>query len=259
MFDRRELSGDLAEVRDEYAPGALVLDSEGDFETLPPSVAENLLAVVDGIDPLSYPESWVPADAPETLHRIASDEFTVGAPGDGGVAWTRQTDPPTVFVKPRLEGSPEGFIDFLIAEALVEIGTDLPEQFLGFFKDDYAALADAVPLGSADTYQLAAALFDAYVGLHTREEFTAWDGEYDGLHDEWVDAGERLEPRLSVLSSDVASGRTGFPDAAELACAAVKHDVEVPKPFDALDSAAYKEHGAAFAVRWAERTFEALE
>lgn len=259
MFDRRELSGELADVRDEYAPGALVLDSEGDFETLPPSVAENLLAVVDGIDPLSYPESWVPADAPETLHRIASDEFTIGAPGDGGVAWTRQTDPPTVFVKPRLEGSPEGFIDFLIAEALVEIGRDLPEQFLGFFEDSYVDLADAVPLGSADTYQLAAALFDAYVGLHTREEFTEWDGEYDRLYDEWVDAGERLEPRLSGLSSDVASGRTGFPDAAELACAAVKHDVEVPKPFDALDSAAYKEHGAAFAVRWAERTFEALE
>lgn len=259
MFDRRELSGELADVRDEYAPGALVVDSEGDFETLPSSVAENLLAVVDGIDPLSYPESWVPADAPETLRRIASDEFTIGAPGDGGVAWTRQTDPPTVFVKPRLEGSPAGFIDFLIAEALVEIGMDLPEQFLGFFEDDYVAFADAVPLGSADTYQLAAALFDAYVGLHTREEFAAWDGEYDRLYDEWVDAGERLEPRLSGLSSDVASGRTGFPDAAELACAAVKHDVEVPKPFDALDSAAYREHGAAFAVRWAERTFDALE
>jgi hypothetical protein len=259
MFDRRELSGDLAEVRDEYAPGALVLDSEGDFETLPPSVAENLLAVVDGIDPLSYPASWVPADAPETLHRIASDEFTVGAPGDGGVAWTRQTDPPTVFVKPRLEGSPAGFIDFLIAEALVEIGTDLPEHFLGFFEDDYAALTEAVPLGSADAYQLAAALFDAYVGLHTREEFTEWDGKYARLHDEWADAGERLEPRLSGLSSDVASGQTGFPDAAELACAAVKHDVEVPKPFDALDSEAYREHGAAFAVRWAERTFDVLE
>jgi hypothetical protein len=259
MFDRRELSGELAAVREAYAPDALVLDSEGDFETLPPSVAENLLAVVDGIDPLAYPESWVPADAPETLGRIAGGEFTIGAPGDGGVAWTRQTTPPTVFVKPRLEGSPEGFIDFLIAEALVEIGTDLPEHFLGFFEDGYPDLSEAVPLGSADTYQLAAALFDAYVGLHTREEFTTWDGEYDRLYDEWVDAGERLEPRLSGLSSDVASGRTGFPDAAELACAAVKHGVEVPKPFDALDSEAYREHGAAFAVRWAERTFEALE
>ena len=57
MFERRELSADLAAVRDVHAPEALVLDSDGDFETLPPSVAENLLAVVDGVDPTTYDES----------------------------------------------------------------------------------------------------------------------------------------------------------------------------------------------------------
>jgi hypothetical protein len=268
MFERRELPGELAAVRAAHAASALVLDSERDFETLPPSVAENLLAVVDGIEPATSDESWVPGEAPAVLHRLASGEFTVGAPGDGGVAWTRQTDPPTVFVKPRLAGSPEGFVDFLIAEALVEVGLALPEQFLGYFEDDYRRLADATPLSSAETYQLAAALFDAYVGLHTREVFASWDGERPGLYAEWVDAGERLAPRLSNLSEDVATGRTGFADAAELACSAVKHgrpgdeegepDLELPSPFDALDAAVYREHGAPYAVRWAEKTFEAL-
>lgn len=259
MFDRRGLSGELPAVREAYAPSALVLDSEGDFETLPPSVAENLLPVVESIDPLSYDETWVPDDAPETLHRIASEEFTIGAPGDGGVAWTRQTTPPTVFVKPRLEGSPAAFIEFLIAEALVEIDLGVPEHFLGFFEGEYRNLADAVPLSPADTYQLAAALFDAHVGRQTREVFTGWESSYPDLYAQWVDAGERLEPRLSSLSGDVASGRTGFADAAELACSAIKHDTEVPTPFAALDTSAYDEHGAAFAVQWAEKTFDALE
>lgn len=259
MFERRELSGELAAVRDEHAPSANVFDSEGDFETLPPSVAENLLAVVDGVDPIAYDESWVPEDAPQTLHRIAGGEFTIGAPGDGGVAWTRQTDPPSVFVKPRLEGSPAGFVDFLLAAALVEVGLDLPEQFLGFFEAEYRALDDSVPLSSAETYQLAAALFEAYVGLHSREVFRAWEDEYPGLHGEWIDAGERLEPRLATLTSDVARGQSDFADGAELACSAVKHDVRVPSPFDALDAEVYREHGAAYAVRWAQKTFEALE
>jgi len=258
MFEPRELDGELEALREAEAPGAIVLDVEGDFETLPPEVAESLLPIVDSLDPLAYPEAWVPDDAPETLHRIAGGEFTIGAPGDGGVAWTRQTDPPVVFVKPRLEGSPQGFIDFLIANAVVEIGIGLPEQFLGFFGDRYVAFDETVPLSSADTYQLAAALFDAYVGLHTRDVFETWDEEYLGLYEEWVDAGKRLEPRLSGLSGDVANGRTDFADAAELACAAVKHDVEVPTPFSALNTSAYRDHGADFAVQWAEKTFEAL-
>ena len=258
MFDERTISDELAGVRDEHAPSVFVFDVRGDFETLPPALAENLLAVVDGIDPLEYDQSWVPDDAPRALHRTAGGEFTIGAPGDGGVAWTRQTTPPSVFVKPRLEGSPEGFVDFLIAEALVEIGVGGPEHFLGFFEDRYRALADAVPLSSADTYQLAAALFTAHTGLRTREVFADWGEEFPGLHAEWIDAGERLEPRLADLPRDVAIGRTGFADAAELACSAVKHGVDLPTPFDALDSAAYEQYGPEFGIRWAEKTFEAL-
>ncbi len=259
MFDRRELSGELARVRDEHAPETMVFDVQRDFETLPSPVAENLLAVVEAVDPIAYDDSWIPKNAPETLHRLASGTFTIGAPGDGGVCWTRQTTPPVVFVKPRLTGSPDGFVRFLIAEALVEVGLECPEHFLGFFEDAYRTLADSVPLSPSETYQLAAALYTAYTGLYTQEIFADWRETAPELHAEWIDAGERLEPRLSDLSRAVALGRTSFSDAAELACSAVKHDVELPSPFDALDTAAYREHGAPFAVTWAEKTFEALE
>jgi hypothetical protein len=259
MFDRRTPAGEVAAVRDGHAPGALVFDVGRDFETLPPAVAENLLAVVESVDPLEYDEAWIPDGAPETLSKLASDTLTIGAPGDGGVCWTRQTTPPAVFVKPRLAGSPEGFVRFLIAEALVEIGLGVPEHFLGFFGDAYRSLDEAVPLSPADTYQLAAALHTAHVGLSTRDVFAGWADTATDLHAEWDDAGGRLEPRLEDLSRDVAVGRTEFADAAELACNAVKHGVELPTPFDALDTVAYREHGAEFAVRWAEKTFEALE
>ena len=259
MFDQRTLAGELTGIRDEHAPETLVFDAQRDFETIPPSVAENLLAVVDGVEPLSYDDSWIPKGAPEILSRLAGGSFTLGAPGDGGVCWTRQTTPPAVFVKPRLAGSPDGFVRFLIAEALVEVGFGCPEHFLGFFEDAYPAFADVVPLSPNGTYQLAAALQTAHVGLRTRDVFADWAGTYPDLHAEWLDAGERLEPRLEELSRGVAVGETDFADAAELACSAVKHDVEIPTPFDALDTAAYREHGPTFAVRWAEKTFEALE
>lgn len=259
MFERREITGELADVRNEYAPETLVFDVGNDFETLPPAVAENLLAVVEGIHPLSYDDAWIPADAPETLSRLASGEFTVGAPGDGGLSWTRQTTPPAVFIKPRLAGSPDGFVRFLIAEAFVEIGLNGPEHFLGFFEASYRSLADAIPLSPGDTYQLAAALQTAHVGLRSREVFADWADRYPELHHEYADAGERLEPRLADLSREVAMNRTGFADAAELACSALKHGVDLPSPFDALDTIAYREHGAEFAVSWAEKTFDALE
>jgi hypothetical protein len=271
MFERRDLSGPLAAVRGTHAPGALVLDAARDFEVLPPAFAENLGPMVDRFEPLTYPETWVPADAPEQLHRLAGGEFTIGMPGDGGVAWTRQTVPPTVFVKPRLEGSPDAFVSFLIAEALVEAGTGLPEHFLGFFEERYAGLAASVRLSPADTYQLANAVYDAYVGLHTRETFEGW-GEDAGegtdrrgstdlspLHEAWVDAGERLEPRLSGLAGEVATGETSFASAAELACSAVKHRGDPPTPFGALDTAAYRHHGADYAVEWIERTLAELD
>ena len=214
-FTDRDLSPSLAAVRETHAPDALVLDSARDFETLAPARAEDLGLLVDSLDPVSYPASRLPPDAPEVLVRYAGGEFTVGAPGDGGVAWTRRTDPPVVIVKPRLEGSPESFVDFLVAEALVEVGREVPEQFLGFFEARYADLAAAVR--------------------------------------------DRLKPRLADLPADLATGAAEFGDAAELACSAIKHGIEPPTPFGALDSPAYREYGADFAVQWAEKTFENLD
>lgn len=260
-FTDRDLSPSLAAVRETHAPEALVLDSARDFETLAPARAEDLGLLVDSLDPVSYPASWLPPDAPEVLVRYAGGEFTVGAPGDGGVAWTRQTDPPVVIVKPRLEGSPDSFVDFLVAEALVEVGREVPEQFLGFFEARYADLAAAVGdrLDPVGTYQLAAALHTAHLGLDTRETFATWEDDHPDLFDAWVDAGDRLEPRLADLPADLATGTTDFGDAAELACGAIKHGIEPPTPFGALDSPAYREYGADFAVQWAEKTFENLD
>ncbi|WP_435077613.1 DUF7089 family protein [Halococcus sp. AFM35] len=259
MFDRRDLSGDLAAVRDEHAPDALVLDTERDFETLDPAVAESLGPLCEALDPVSSPDEWLPTDAPESLRNYASASFTIGMPGDGGVAWTVQTHPPTVFVKPRLAGSPAPFIDFLVAESLVEIGLDGPEQFLGFFGAQYRDLDDATPFDPAGTYQLAAALYDAYLGRATREIFTTWDDDHPDLHAAWIDAGERLAPRLADLPGEIAGGETAFPAAAELACSGVKHDIEIPTPFGALDTRAYREYGPDYAVEWAERTFAELD
>lgn len=259
MFDTRTLSGELAAVRTEHAPDALVLDTERDFETLDPTVAESLGPLVDALDPVSYPSEWLPADAPDVLVRYASSEFTVGMPGDGGVAWTSQTLPPTIFVKPRLRGSPDPFIDFLIAEALVEIGLAEPEHFLGFFEAQYRDIDAATSLDSVGTYQLAAALYDASLGLSTRETFKNWQNGHPDLFDAWTDAGERLEPRLTDLSAEIATGETSFSATAELACSAVKHDLDIPTPFGALDTRAYREYGPEYAVQWVEKTFAKLD
>lgn len=259
MFTEHDLSSALLDVREDHAPKAVVLDTERDFETLPSAVAESLGLYVDSLSPTSYPTEWLPPTAPEQLVAYAGEDFTVGMPGDGGVAWTIQTDPPSVLVKPRLQGSPEEFVDFLVAEALVQIGLSFPEQFLPFFEDSYRALDAAVTLSPADTYQLAAALYEAYVGLHTRAVFRQWDESVPDLYDAWRDAGQRLEPRVSELPEAVALGRTDFADAAELACSAIKHDVEIPTPFGALDTGAYREYGPSYAVQWAEKTFEQLD
>jgi len=260
MFSERPLGDALAAVRESHAPGALVLDCERDFETVPPEQAEELGIVVDGLDPASAPSEWVPADAPEILQRYAGGQFTVGMPGDGSVVWTRQTDPPVVLVKPRLEGSPDAFVDFLLAEAFVELSLDEPEHFLGFFGAEYPAFHDAATpyLDATGAYQVAAACYDAHLGLRTRDIFAGWSESHPDLFDAWLDAGDRLEPRLSGLSTAMARGETSFGDAAELACSGVKHASDLPSPFDALDAEAYRDHGAAYAVRWAERTFEAL-
>jgi hypothetical protein len=57
----------------------------------------------------------------------------------------------------------------------------------------------------------------------------------------------------------VATGETSFAAAAELACSAVKHGIDLPTPFGALDTAAYRHHGADYAVEWIERTLAELE
>ncbi|ELY55001.1 DUF7089 family protein [Natronolimnohabitans innermongolicus] len=275
MFEARDLSSPVAAVRDEHAADAQVYDCDRDFETLPPAQAEELGLVVDALEPASYPADWLPADAPQLLARYASSDLTIGMPGDGSVAWTRQTEPPVVIVKPRVEGSPEAFVDFLLAEAFVEVGLDVPEHFLGFFEDRYLELDETVALDSNGTYQVAAALYDGWVGLQTREVFADWHagtdadtdtdtatdadaGAHPELADAWQDAGNRLEDRVSGLSRAVARGETDFADATELACASIKHAIELPAPFAALDTEAYRDHGPEYAIRWAEKTFDAL-
>ncbi|MFC7135779.1 DUF7089 family protein [Halobaculum litoreum] len=174
-FERRDLRADVAAVREAYAPDSVVLDAAADFETVPPEAAEELGLLVDRLDPAAYPTEWLPEDAPAQLRRYAGSDFTIGMPGDGTVVWTRQTVPPTVLVKQRAEGTPEDFLGFLLAEAFVEVWLDVPEHFLPFFGEAYRDLDAATPLGPNETYQLAAALFDAWVGLEAREEFRAWD------------------------------------------------------------------------------------
>lgn len=259
MFERRTLSSPLERIRERHAPDTLVLDCDGDFETLPPEALDDLALLTDRIEPTSYPDEWLPESAPEILHRYAGPDLIVGLPGAGSVMWTTQTEPPICFVKARVEGVPEPFVDFLIAEALVEIGYGFPEEFPGFFEEEYVALDRAIPLAPNDTYQIATALYTAWRGLHTRETFAEWEAEESALHAAWVDAGQRLEPRISELPGLVASGELDFAEATELACGAIRHGLDLPAPFGALDTYAYRERGAPFAVRWAEKTFEKLQ
>ncbi|THE65727.1 hypothetical protein D8Y22_06040 [Salinadaptatus halalkaliphilus] len=258
MFEPRDCSSSVDAVRDEHAPDALVCDVATDFETLAPAQAEDLGLLVDALEPASYPTEWLPADAPTLLERYASSTFTIGMPGDGSIVWTRQTDPPVVLVKPRIEGSPEPFVEFLVAEALVECGLEVPEQFIGFFEAQYRDLDRAVPFDPNSTYQIAAALYDGWLGVQTREIFAGWHDTHPDLANAWRDAGDRLEDRVSGLSRAVARGETDFADATELACGAIKHGIELPAPFDALDTAAYRDHGPDYAIQWAETTFDAL-
>lgn len=261
MFTERDLPDNLAAAREAYAPETIVLQTDRDFESLEPAQAEELGLLVDSLDPTSYPDDWLPPNSPELLERYAGSDFLVGMPGDGGISWTRQTDPPIVFVKPRLEGSPNEFVAFLIAEAFVQLSLGTHEHCLAFFGDDYPDLVAAAEtlLSPAGAYQLANALHDAYVGLQTRELFGDWAEDYPELFDAWHDAGKRLEPRLDELPTMLNSGRVSMGDAAELACAAIKHNVEIPSPFGPLDSEAYLTYGPEFAVQWTERTFDALD
>ena len=200
MFSEREVSAAVERVRASTVPDALVLDAGSDFETVPPAQAEDLGLLVDSLDPASFPESWLPDDAPELLRRLAGGDFTVWMPGDGSVVWSRQTTPPVVLVKPRVEGSPSSFVDFLVAEALVELAVSAPgsrldvegaasapEHFLPFFGSRYPELDAATDLGPNATYQLANALYDGWLGLQTRDVYAEWlsaDDERAELGDE---------------------------------------------------------------------------
>jgi hypothetical protein len=256
MFERRVLDSEVAAIRDEHAPHAIVLDATADFETLTGASLDDLATRVDAIQPHDYDPAWVPEESPDLLHRLTRTALVVGMPGDGSIVWTTQTTPPVVIVKPRVQGSPADFVDFLVAEALVAAGLDLPEHFLGFFRSEYPAFADAVPDDAHTTYQLAVAVCEAYRGRHLRSVFEAWPTAHPRLGAAWADAGTRLADRLADLPTDVARGDTQFADAAELACAGVKHDIDVPPPFAALDTLAFEDHGARFATRWAEKLFD---
>jgi len=284
MFSSRELDADLEAVRDRHAPGSPVLDVATDFETLPPAAAEDLGLFVDGLSPASFPVEWLPDDVPEILRTYAGSTFTVGLPGDGTVVRTTQTDPHTVLVKPRADGTPDDFLAFLIADRLVQIGVDptpgplgtddtgshLPESFLPFFGERYLELDAAIRrpdsetgtsttgYGPNDVFQVAAALFDAWVGLHTRDAFASWEETRPRLFDAWRDAGDRLSGRLDDLAGEVARGQTEFPSATEYACSAVRHGLDLPAPFAALDTSAYRDRGAPYAVTWAEKTFDSM-
>lgn len=260
MFSERELTAELAAVRESHAADTLVLDCQSDFETIPGPQAEELGLLTDRLTPATYPDEWLPPDAPSVLQRYASSDLTIGMPGDGSVVWTRQTEPPVVFCKPRLDGTPDSFGDFLVAEALVEVGLDEPEHFLGFFGERYPEFADVTreALSPVETYQLAVACYDAYLGLQTRDVFGAWEWESD-LLTAWLDAGQRLEPRLNNLTTAMAQGKLSFTAAAELACSAIKHAGEIPAPFRALDAKAYLDHGPEYAIEWAERAVESLD
>ncbi|MDZ5810689.1 hypothetical protein U4E84_04925 [Halorubrum sp. AD140] len=112
--------------------------------------------------------------------------------------------------------------------------------------------------GPTDVFQIAAALFDAWVGLYTRDVFASWEERYPRLFDAWLDAGDRLEGRLGGLPGEVARGDTDFANATEYACSTVRHGLDLPAPFAALDTAAYRDRGAPYAVKWAEKTFESM-
>ncbi|MFC7187697.1 DUF7089 family protein [Halorubrum yunnanense] len=284
MFTSRPLDDDLDAVREDHAPGAPVLDVDADFETLPPASAEDLGLFVDDLSPAAFPTEWLADEVPELLRRYAGPAFTVGLPGDGTVVRTTQTDPQTVLVKKRAEGTPDDFLAFLIADRLVQVGASpspgsvpeetlsdrLPESFLPFFGKRYSDLDAAVRRpdpdtgasttghGPTDVFQVAAALFDAWVGLYTRDVFASWEGRRPRLFDAWLDAGDRLEGRLGGLPGEVARGETEFAGATEYACSAVRHGLDLPAPFAALDTAAYRDRGAPYAVKWAEKTFQSM-
>lgn len=254
MFAARDLEEKLAALREDVAPEARVLDCEREFESMPAEWLYELALITEDLAPLSHPDEWVPADAPPAARRTTGGDPAIGMPDDGSVTWTRQTVPPLVLVKPRAGSLSEGFRSFLIAEALVELGADHPETPICFFESTYVELHDLVGT-PALAFRLAAALRAAWIGLDTRERFAGWRDDRPELHAAWREAGDRLVERVAALPDLQADGTLGFAEATELACSAVKHDLEFPAPFAALDVEAYRDGGPAFARRWLAETY----
>lgn len=258
MFTEREVPEHLDSLLEETTPAPLVLDCQDDFEAMPAEWVYDLAIVTDEVAPLSYPTDWIPPNAPEALKRTTGSDPAIGLPGDGSVTWTRQTQPPIVFVKPRATGMPEGFRDFLLAEAIVQIDGGYPETPAGFFEERYGELQDITDSPEV-AYRLSVALLDAWIGLQTRERFGRWRTDRPRLWEAWQDAGDRLTDRVGSIPSLVADGTLGFAEATELACSAVKHDIDLPSPYAALDVTTYRDQGAPFAIRWAEKTMDQLQ
>ena len=259
MFTEADLPEELSDLRSSIAPDTLVVTCRREFESLPEDGLYELAMITDRIESHDYDPAWVPDSAPDVVQRVLDGDPTIGLPGDGGLTWTKQTDPPIVLLKPRLDGIPTDFHTYLIAEALLDIALDHPEHPLGFFRDQYSALQAATDDDSGLTYRLAGALCEAWCGLGRRERIAEWEDTWPTIYAAWVDAGEQLTERVNELPDLLRNGSMGFAGATELACSGIKHDLALPKPFDALDVAAYREHGPAFAVRWTERTVSQIQ
>ena len=259
MFHHVGLQSDLEALRDDLACDVRVIECNREFEAMPEDWVAELAFITDSIEPVTYPASWVPADAPEALHRYVRTDPAIGLPGDGGVTWTVQTTPPLVIVKPRLMGAPADFRDFLVAEAILQLSLGHAETALAFFGEEYPRLHEATGGNGDLAYRLAVSLYDCWQGLDTREHVRGWETEYPRLHEAWDDAGSHLQPRINSIPSLLDDRSLRFGEATELACSAIRHDLELPAPYAALDVDAYHERGAAFAVRWAERILDQLD
>ena len=258
MFSEYALGEDLIELCENTDCDTLVVESQRDFEALPEDALFEVALLTEDISPTPCPESWLSEDSPQTLSRLTKNDLAIGLPGDGSVTWTAQTTPPLIIIKPRIAGAPTDFKDFLIAEAILQLSRDHPEHLLSFFREDYRSLEGAVNGDSDLSYRLAIALYRGWQGLDTRASFQTWEEKYPRLGAAWSSAGGHLEGRVSELPTLLADGTMGFGAATELACSALKHDISLPAPFRALDVESFRDHGARFAIKWAERTYAQL-
>ncbi len=253
MFTERSLSDELADLRGDHTPDCAVFDCEDEFETMPEEWVYELALVTEGLESLAHPAAWVPDDAIPAVRRTTGVDPVIGMPDDGSVTWTHQTEPPLVLVKPRASQLPEPFREFLIAEAIVELGRELPETPVGFFEARYPAVQAAMD-DPTNGFQVAAALRRGWIGLQTRSVFEDWDATYPHLHAAWMDAGERLAGRVEEIPSLRAEQTLDFAGATELAGNAIKHGIALPAPFDALDVSAFVDEGPTYALTWLEET-----